>query len=429
MPNTALDFNAAASQAMVKEKATFLTSLETHYQVVWTVKAARIQGTVSVMRMTSSIHAVVAVLMENTTAVELMILQNAKEVEDPSVTETEVANPAAVQVPVELVAENKVKKLLLAEILVAAKVVEIFLDLMDHNLVLDQVPIPENPVALMMTMLQDTQDQEKEVDLVQILLIENHPMKELLTTTPLAKDLNLLKAEKALKMVKEGPEISVMTIHLDFAKVPNLEMAGKVPVPWVPAQVPVIWLMKTKFNLERVPETIEKDLEPEDPEDLVILVMITLHHGKDQKMDPGEIQVIFLVIIAEKDPVEFQGIMVIMIQMIQIPHQEKDLGMIPVILAIVPVMTLLILIVGKDQDLTPMILMLHQEKDQNLIQIILMVEGDQEDLTPMIQMLHQEKDPDLILMTLTIAKDQVVVQMTPIIAGAQNLILTIPMLH
>ena len=67
--------------------------------------------------------------------------------------------------------------------------------------------------------------------MVQILLIENHPMKELLTTTPLAKDLNLPKAEKDQKMVKEGLEISVMTIHLDFAKVPNLGMAGKVPVP------------------------------------------------------------------------------------------------------------------------------------------------------------------------------------------------------
>ena len=63
----------------------------------------------------------------------------------------EVANPAAAQV-LEWEAENKVKKLLMDETLVADKEAEISLDQMDHNL--DLVLIPENLVALMTTMLQ-----------------------------------------------------------------------------------------------------------------------------------------------------------------------------------------------------------------------------------------------------------------------------------
>ena len=132
------------------------------------------------------------------------------------------------------------------------------------------------------------QGQEEEVDLVPILLkAENPQMKVFMTMTLLAKDLNLLKAEEAQKMVKEDQEISAMMTHLDFVEAPNLVMVEKAQVQDLYL---AIWLMKTKFNLGRVPK---KALEQEDPEDLVILVMIEMGHVRVQKMDPEEIQVIF----------------------------------------------------------------------------------------------------------------------------------------
>ena len=112
-------------------------------------------------------------------------------------------------------------------------------------------------------------------------------MKVFMTMTLLAKDLNLLKAEEAQKMVKEDQEISVMMIHLEFVEAPNLVTVEKAQVQDLYL---AIWLMKTKFNLGRVPK---KALEQEDPGDLVNLVMIEMGHVRVQKMDPEEIQVIF----------------------------------------------------------------------------------------------------------------------------------------
>ena len=93
-----------------------------------------------VMTKTSSILAVAAVLMVNTTEAELMIPQNVKEVEDLWETRVEVEN--LVEAP-DLAVENKAKRLPMAVILAVAKEVGISLQV---DLIIMLVPdrIQEN---------------------------------------------------------------------------------------------------------------------------------------------------------------------------------------------------------------------------------------------------------------------------------------------
>ena len=109
-------------------------------------KAAKIPGEVVmglVMTKMSSILAVAAVPMVNTTAAERTIPQNVKEVEDLWETRLEVENLA--EAP-DLAAENKVKRLHMVEILAAAKEVGISLQV---DLIIMLVPdrIQENQAA------------------------------------------------------------------------------------------------------------------------------------------------------------------------------------------------------------------------------------------------------------------------------------------
>merc|ERR1719483_688067 len=100
-----------------------------------------------------SILVVAVVPTENTIAVELTTPPNAKEAEALWATQPpEVANLVPAEVPV-LAAENRAKKLLMAETWEVAKVAEIYwrVDLMD-NLDLDLAP--ENQVASMTIMQQ-----------------------------------------------------------------------------------------------------------------------------------------------------------------------------------------------------------------------------------------------------------------------------------
>ena len=106
------------------------------------------------MRTMPSILVVAVVPTENTIAVELTTPPNAKEAEALwAIPPPEVANLVPAEVPV-LAAENRAKKLLMAETWEVAKVAEIYwpVDLMD-NLDLDLVP-PENQVASMTIMQQ-----------------------------------------------------------------------------------------------------------------------------------------------------------------------------------------------------------------------------------------------------------------------------------
>ena len=105
------------------------------------------------MRTMNSILVVAVVPTENTIAVEVTTPPNAKEAEALwAIPPPEVANLVPAEVPV-LAAENRAKKLLMAETWEVAKVAEIYwpVDLMD-NLDLDLVP--ENQVALMTIMQQ-----------------------------------------------------------------------------------------------------------------------------------------------------------------------------------------------------------------------------------------------------------------------------------
>ena len=105
------------------------------------------------MRTMPSILVVAVVPTENTIAVELTTPPNAKEAEALwAIPPPEVANLVPAEVPV-LAAENRAKKLLMAETWEVAKVAEIYwpVDLMD-NLDLDLAP--ENQVALMTKMQQ-----------------------------------------------------------------------------------------------------------------------------------------------------------------------------------------------------------------------------------------------------------------------------------
>ena len=105
------------------------------------------------MRTMPSILVVAVVPTENTIAVELTTPPNAKEAEALWATPPpEVANLVPAEVPV-LAAENRAKKLLMAETWEVAKVAEIYwpVDLMD-NLDLDLAP--ENQVASMTIMQQ-----------------------------------------------------------------------------------------------------------------------------------------------------------------------------------------------------------------------------------------------------------------------------------
>ena len=105
------------------------------------------------MRTMPSILVVAAVPTENTIAVELTTPPNAKEAEALwAIPPPEVANLVPAEVPV-LAAENRAKKLLMAETWEVAKVAEIYwpVDPMD-NLDLDLAP--ENQVASMTIMQQ-----------------------------------------------------------------------------------------------------------------------------------------------------------------------------------------------------------------------------------------------------------------------------------
>ena len=101
------------------------------------------------MRTMPSILVVAVVPTENTIAVEVTTPPNAKEAEALwAIPPPEVANLVPAEVPV-LAAENRAKKLLMAETWEVAKVAEIYwlVDLMDN---LD----PENQVASMTIMQQ-----------------------------------------------------------------------------------------------------------------------------------------------------------------------------------------------------------------------------------------------------------------------------------
>ena len=105
------------------------------------------------MRTMPFILVVAVVPTENTIAVELTTPPNAKEVEALwAIPPPEVANLVPAEVPV-LAAENRAKKLLMAETWEVAKVAEIYwpVDPMD-NLDLDLAP--ENQVASMTIMQQ-----------------------------------------------------------------------------------------------------------------------------------------------------------------------------------------------------------------------------------------------------------------------------------
>ena len=115
------------------------------------VKAAKIPAKAALMRTMPFILVVAVVPTENTIAVELTTPPNAKEAEALwAIPPPEVANLVPAEVPV-LAAENRAKKLLMAETWEVAKVAEIYwpVDLMD-NLDLD----PENQAALMTIMQQ-----------------------------------------------------------------------------------------------------------------------------------------------------------------------------------------------------------------------------------------------------------------------------------
>ena len=117
------------------------------------VKAAKIPAKAPLMRTMPSIPVVAVVPTENTIAVVLTTPPNAKEAEALwAIPPPEVANLVPAEVPV-LAAENRAKKLLMAEIWEVAKVAEIYwpVDLMD-NMDLDLAP--ENQVALMTIMQQ-----------------------------------------------------------------------------------------------------------------------------------------------------------------------------------------------------------------------------------------------------------------------------------
>ena len=117
------------------------------------VKAAKIPEKAALMRTMNSILVVAVVPTENTIAVELTTPPNAKEAEALwAIPPPEVANLVPAEVPV-LAAENRAKKLLMAETWEVAKVAEIYwpVDLMD-NLDLDLAP--ENQVASMTIMQQ-----------------------------------------------------------------------------------------------------------------------------------------------------------------------------------------------------------------------------------------------------------------------------------
>ena len=92
-----------------------------------------------VMTKTSSILAVAAVLMVNTTEAELMIPQNVKEVEDLWETRVEVEN--LVEAP-DLAVENKAKRLPMAVILAVAK--EVGISLQVDLIIMDPDRIQEN---------------------------------------------------------------------------------------------------------------------------------------------------------------------------------------------------------------------------------------------------------------------------------------------
>ena len=105
------------------------------------------------MRTMPSIPVVAVVPTENTIAVVLTTPPNAKEAEALwAIPPPEVANLVPAEVPV-LAAENRAKKLLMAETWEVAKVAEIYwpVDLMDT---LDLDLAPENQVALMTKMQQ-----------------------------------------------------------------------------------------------------------------------------------------------------------------------------------------------------------------------------------------------------------------------------------
>ena len=112
------------------------------FQEVWMAKAAKIRGEVVmglVMTKMSSILAVAAVPMVNTTAAERTIPQNVKEVEDLWETRVEVGN--LVEAP-DLAVENKAKRLPMAVILAVAK--EVGISLQVDLIIMDPDRIQEN---------------------------------------------------------------------------------------------------------------------------------------------------------------------------------------------------------------------------------------------------------------------------------------------
>jgi len=285
----------------------------------------------------------------------------------------------------------------------------------------------------------------------------------------LAKALNPLKVEKAPKMEKEGQVTSVTTIQLANEEALSLEMAVKALDPveaqgtWLmktkfnSGKVPKT-IAKALLELEDLVNLIL--MAAEDQQDMIQMILTHAEDlREDLKKDQEETLVSFWE-MEEKDLVVSQEIMVTnlaLILMILIQPQEKDLGMIqmtqrmlgmiPTIptvardqeleelaqdmipmtltvargLAMIPmiqtiaeiqdwIQTIQIMIpmtptTARDQELEEMVLMTHQEKVPDSIQMIPtpvnlvldMIQTTQIIAKALILMLHQGKDPDMIL--------------------------------